>query len=453
MAKTPRKWVIILPILIGVAAFIFLKKNQREPVQAPVTEKAKLVRVIPAPQLAAIPQAVGYGTVQPVVTWDGVSQVRGRVVEKHPQLRKGAIIQSGELLLRIDPTDYQLAIAQTEADIAATQAQIDELKVKEANTRAALKIEEQALSLSQKELDRKKRLVGKGGVSRSDLETQERALLSQQQSVRSQRNTLNLLPTQRALLEAQQLRNQAKLKSTQRDLANTAIHLPFTARIAEVKVEQDQYVRDGEVLVQADDLSNAEIEVDIPIDRLGHLIRSNQVVDLLGASNTTTENGLGLTAQVRLQHGGITAKWPARFARISDTLDPKTRTVGIIVEVDAPYSQVKPGIRPPLLKGLFVEVLLQGTPRTDSVVIPRTALHGHNVYVVDSSNRLALRRVELDGVQSDIALIHTGLKADEQVIISDLSPAIEGMLLAPRVDQQVLEHLTRQAGDQTGSAQ
>ncbi|MCP4277901.1 MAG: biotin/lipoyl-binding protein, partial [Gammaproteobacteria bacterium] len=132
MAKTPRKWVIILPILIGVAAFIFLKKNQREPVQAPVTEKAKLVRVIPAPQLAAIPQAVGYGTVQPVVTWDGVSQVRGRVVEKHPQLRKGAIIQSGELLLRIDPTDYQLAIAQTEADIAATQAQIDELKVKEA---------------------------------------------------------------------------------------------------------------------------------------------------------------------------------------------------------------------------------------------------------------------------------------------------------------------------------
>ena len=63
---------------------------------------------------------------------------------------------------------------------------------------------------------------------------------------------------------------------------------------------------------------------------------------------------LGLSATVRLPEFSL--GWEARFARMSDTIDPQTRTVGVIVEVDDPYEGVRPGVRPPLVKEMFVEV-------------------------------------------------------------------------------------------------
>ena len=47
-----------------------------------------------------------------------------------------------------------------------------------------------------------------------------------------------------------------------------------------------------------------------------------------------------------LRAGSDVIEWPARFARTSDTVDPKTRTIGAIVAVDGAYLQATPGRRP-----------------------------------------------------------------------------------------------------------
>jgi len=442
MSASPKKWVILIPVIIGIATLVMLKKNQLKPVQEPLREVAKLVRIIHTPSLTVTPRAKGHGTVRPSRTWEAVAQVKGKIIEKHPKLRKGAILEAGALVLRIDPTDYQLAIAQAEADILATQAQLQELTAKADNTRASLKIEQAALALNEKELQRKRKLVGKGGVSPSDLESQERSLLAQQQSVQAQKNTLNLIPSQKALLEAQLARHQATLASARRNLANTEIRLPFTSRIAEVHVEQDQYVREGQVLASSDDLETAEIETQIPINQLSALFHANQAFDILHTLPRPGALNLGLSAQVILQEKGLNARWSARFARFSDTLDPKTRTVGVIVEVDKPYANVQPGVRPPLVKGLFVAVNLAGRPRPNSLVIPRSALHnGHQVYVANAGRRLEIRNVEIGLVQPEFVVISQGLAAGDQVVVSDLIPAIEGMLLKPQDDPRSLKRL------------
>ncbi len=442
MARPPRKWVVLLPILIGVAAFAMMKKGQRLPEQAEVGERPQLVRVIEVPSLAVRPKAKGNGTVQPVRVWEGLAQVSGVVVEKHPGLQKGSILEQGTLVLRIDPTDYQLKIAQTEADIAATRAQLEELSVKESNTRAALQIEEQALELARKELERKRELIGKGGVSTSDLEAQERSLLAQRQSVLGQRNALNLIPSQRSLLDAQLARHQANLATLQRDLEHTEIRLPFTGRVAEVNVEEEQYVREGEVLLVADDLSRAEVEVQIPINRFAPLARSTPGGDTVGVEGARQ---LGLKAEVRLREDGVRASWPAELTRLSDTLDPKARTIGAIVEVAGPYTGVEPGVRPPLYKGLFVEVELTGRPIPDSLVVPRSALHDGRLYLVNGEGRLERRPVEVALVQPGYVVIGGGISAGERVVVSDLIPAIEGMLLTPQPDPGVLAELMVEA--------
>ena len=453
MTPSTKKWVIIIPLLIGVAAVVFLKKTKTTPEQNEIQEVAKLVRVISVPSVTVVPKAIGHGTVKPSTTWEAVAEVKGKILEKHPRLEKGSILEYGTQLFQIDPTDYQLAIAQTQADIQAIEAQLQELTVKATNTRAALKIEEAALALNEKELERKKQLIGKGGVSRSDLESQEQALLSQKQKLQSQKNTLNLLPSQQALLEAQLASQQARLASAQRDLEQTRVVMPFTGRIAEVHVEQNQYIREGEILAVADGLALAEVEAQIPIEQMSHLIRSNHEVNLMAMTAGDPMPSLGLSAVVRLKEGSLNAQWEGRFARISDTLDPKTRTIGVIIEVDEPYAKVQPGVRPPLFKGLFVQLDLYGRARPDSLVIPRLALHDGvsrncevstdagcptvaKVYLVNSDSRLELREVAVGMIQPEFVVVRNGLKAGERLVVSDLIPAIRGMLLKPTEDEQ-----------------
>ena len=142
---------------------------------------------------------------------------------------------------------------------------------------------------------------------------------------------------------------------------------------------------------------------------------------------------IGLQAKVRLLEFDL--EWRARVARMASTIDPETRTVGVIVEVDEPYRQAIPGVRPPLVKEMFVEVELIGPPRARSLVIPRAALHEDVVYVVSTENRLQRRRVDVALVQPTFVTVSAGLTSGEHVIVSDLIPAIDGMLLAPSVDE------------------
>jgi hypothetical protein len=118
---------------------------------------------------------------------------------------------------------------------------------------------------------------------------------------------------------------------------------------------------------------------------------------------------------------------------MSPGLDAQTRTMGVIVAVDEPYAQARLGERPALVKGTFCEVELRGRPRP-GLVIPRAALHDDRVYVVNAEGRLESRLVELEYLQQDFAVVAEGLADGEVVVLSDLQPAIDGMLLDPRPD-------------------
>jgi multidrug efflux pump subunit AcrA (membrane-fusion protein) len=133
-------------------------------------------------------------------------------------------------------------------------------------------------------------------------------------------------------------------------------------------------------------------------------------------------------------------------ARFSDTIDPETRTVGVIVEVDRPYEDIQPGVRPPLVKGMFVYVELRGRARPQQLVVPRSALHGDELYVVDGEDRLHKRKVEVGSKNPEYMTIKKGIDSGERIVVSDLVPAIEGMLIRPVPDEKALEQLIREAG-------
>ena len=375
-----------------------------------------------------IPVAEGYGQVRPARVWTAIAQVAGRIMEIHPKLRNGEILPEGALLVRIDATDYELSVSKAKAELA-------ELEVQEKNARASLAIEERNLSLASKDMQRKQSLLKKGTVSQSSVDDAERVMLSKDSTVQNLRNTLALIPTQRRVLEA-------KVDGALRDIERTEVRAPFTMRIAALSVEAEQYVGLGKSMFEGDDISRIEVNTQLALSTLRNLFigRKDIVLDVAKMSEQVSAN-IGIDPLVRLDMGNHIAEWQGEFVRFSDTVDPETRTMGVVVAVDKPFEKIKPGYRPPLSKGMFVQVVLRGRRQQARIVIPRNAIRNNNVHVADQDNRLLKKPVEILFNQGSYSVIAKGLEQGERVLLSDPVPAVTGMLLRPEVDQDVTNQL------------
>ncbi len=448
-----RKLLFIPPILIGIAILYYMASGRQAPERKPPEERARAVRVITAEPVRLVPRVTGFGSVYPGTVWRAIAQVAGEVVYVHPGLKKGAILAAGTEILRISPADFVLAISQAQANIRSAEAKLAELKVTETNTADLLKIEKRGLELREAELARKQALFERGTVAQSTLELEHRETLTQRRKVQDLENALRLLPTQRAVQQEQIAVYQAQLESAKLDLARTRIKLPFDARIAEVNVEAGQFAQTGGTLATADSLDVAEVEAQIPIAQFRAMVHAGAPSDLPDGitpqSLSQIVKTIGFEATVRLRAGNDIIEWPARFARIGDTVDPKTRTISAIVAVDGAYAKATPGQRPPLIKGMFVEIEIRTRARDESIVVPRSAFHDGRLYVVNVDSRLDIRSVTTGLVQGDLAVIDKGIEPGERIVVSDLIPAVAGMLLAPQSDDELLARLKAEAAGGT----
>ncbi|OOZ47731.1 efflux RND transporter periplasmic adaptor subunit [Solemya velum gill symbiont] len=424
---------IIPPIVIGVLVLMFMNAGKKAPIQIENAEVARVVRTITVPQVDFQPVAEGYGVVQPARVWSAVAQVTGRVIEMHPRLRDGEIITAGTPLFRIDPVDYELALAQLKAELT-------EIDVQQSNTKDLLAIEQRNLELAGREADRLKKLAEIGTTSGSDTDQAERTMLNSRTSVQNLQNSLALLPTQRKVIEA-------KLAQAERDLENTSIKAPFNLRIANLAIETDQFVTTGQTLFQGDSVDRSEIVAQVAMSSLRHLFFGR------GTDGPNTEQlGAGiaeyadLSPVIQMELGSDVAEWDAEFVRFTDSIDSQTRTIGAVVALDKPFEKVIPGHRPPLSKGMFVKVLLRGRIQPQQIVIPRSAIRDGKVSIVDSEQRLVIKKIDLLYHQDDLSVIQSGIEAGQQLVVSDLIPAVEGMLLQPQPDQTAEKKLLRSAG-------
>lgn len=441
------KPLLIIPaVLIGLGIFVYQKKNSSKPVHMPIKERATTVRTIHVPQTTVFPQTMATGYVQPGQVWQAIAQVSGKVVTLHPRLKQGVLINADEILVKLDPSDYELAIAYAETEIESVNVQLAQVDVHEGNDKASLAIERRALKIARDELQRKQKLLDFGSLSPSDVEKEQRNVLVQQQRVQVLLNSINLYPVDRRRLKTDLAKLETQVATAKLNLERTTIRMPFNGRIASVNIEYQEFVGLGRVMVVADSINTAEVRVQMPMARLANLVQSDVVVDAENADYAEIGKLIGLTASVQLQQNDDLIEWDAKVVRVGHELDPRTRTVDIIIEVDKPYGRIQPGKRPPLVKGLFVDVRLSGRPQMDSIVIPLNALHDRQVYVFSAENRMQRRNV-IPGIRgSDYVIVKEGLRPDERIVISDLVPAIDGMLLTPVDDEQALTQLLSSVG-------
>lgn len=298
--------------------FVALRKPpQRAAADVPVPAAA------PRPETADDRSAIrGKGVVRPKIRVEIVPEVAGRVVYVHLQLHAGGLISANEWILRIDPSDYELAVRRARAAVDAARARLD-LELAAAGMRQV-----------------------QGRPLESDLDS--------------------ILPP--ALREPRIKQAEAALESAKAELAiaelqreRTSIVLPFDVMIVGETVSLGQYVDVGRSLATAYGTEAFEIEVPICDEDLGRIGAWHGL--RLGGPNS---GAVRSTAEVRVTIAGGRHTWLGNVIGTTGEADPASGAISVVVEVRQPLD-ISTG-RPPLLPGTTAEVSIPITERdTQSV--------------------------------------------------------------------------------------
>lgn len=407
MRKVLLKGVLPLAIaLAGMAVYALLVGLSEPPRREEQPYRGPLVEVVKADPRAVEVVVEGQGTVQPGAQIDLVPQVSGTVVWKSPQLERGGFFHQGDLLARIDPEDYELAAARTEADVAQARYRLDLAR-------------------------------GEAGVARREWE-----LINPVASVAGTApDSLVLHIPQLRAARAALAAAEARLKEARLQLARTRLLAPFDGRVRDTSLDAGQFVTAGRPVAQLYSIEKAEIVVpiadkdlawfDMPrlskVEPAGEADRTRPGPRIYGPGEDVRLDprpGQGPQAMVRGWYAGSRHSWSGQVVRVEGELDPRSRMAHLVVEVDDPYGARET----PLVVGLFVDVAVGGRTVEGVRVVSRLVLRPDNtVWTVGADGILRVRKARIVHSRKDEVLIRVDMESDENIVVSQLSGVTDGM--------------------------
>ena len=436
--------LVIPPVVLGILGYVWMTQPDETPAEPQVVSQ-QAVRIITVAEDPITVTARGFGRVAAVRSWSAVSQVEGRVTKTHLDLATGTIAEDGVLLVQVDPTDYELAIDKSEANIQAAKAALSELEKQEANSRRLLELEQRILKVTQAEYDRIETLFKSGTTTNAALDTVQKTLLAGENSLLTLTNSIELYPAQRASAEATLAVRQAELAEAKRGLANTIIKAPFRGRVSEQAVQVGQFIRTGEELVVLEAVDEVEVVGAFQPQAFGSMIRASlgqelQSINIFDVTQIVEfMKQVGVSAYLEYDFSGGKARYPADINRFRGGIDSDTGTLGVVVRVKDPLVIKTGQNRPPLDIGRFVSVVLEAHPKNGAITVPRAVIQQDDdgkpfVYTADADDKLAISPVTPGAVVGDRIIIQDGLNVGDRVLLSTPQPAIVGLALTPVLD-------------------
>ncbi len=433
-----RRWLVIPPIVIGLAVIIALAARKKELDRVEATEIASPVRVIKAKHEPITPTATGYGTVQAKRVWVAIAEVGGRVDQTYQPLRSGVFVTKGSLLVKIDPIDYELLQKQRDAELQQARAELRQLELNEQADRKSLLIQQELKAVRAADVERLKKLSGSSAASVSELDAALAAYLTQSQAVQNLDTALSLYESRKLAASAQIASAESRLAEVTRDSQRTEIRAPIDGVLSEVALEVGQYVSPRQLLFKVLEVSTVEIGAQFSLSQIMRLVSptgSAPEVDVLGKAGGRSQLSARFSARVIVRSGDSTLKYAAVPIRVADQVDPQTRTLGVVVEVANPsfsaegvaIDSTSIALRP----GTFCEVVLESKHRVNGVLLQRTAIDGDGVYVIDDQNRMHRRHVETRKIAGSRIVISSGLMDGDLVVVNPPSVPTEGLLVSP----------------------
>jgi RND family efflux transporter MFP subunit len=371
----------LIVLTLGVCAFMVLVTTRPE--TKPVENRETVWSVAG--------KAVSFDIYEPRITAFGElrarrevqlrAQVSGEVMSTETGFENGALVAKGDVLLRIDPFNYQTRLDEAKAQLKGAEALLTERKA--------------AADLARQDMKRAQELFEKGTVSKKTLDdrktdyTIKKARRDQQQSVVD--------------------RQKVAVKRARRDLDNTTITAPFDGHVADINVRAGRVVGPNEPLGVLFDADAYEVVFNLSDAEYGRFLARNSDV-------------IGRVLDVQWTVGTQKMKLQAMIERVGAQISQATRGVDI-------FARVMGDIPSNLRGGAFVDIVLKAQPLPDVMVIPKDAIYdGERVFVAENG-RLAPRRLENPIDLGRHVAVRDGLSVGEIVVLTRFNEAAPGVAI------------------------
>ena len=351
------KYKIVEVIVLGVAlSFVSACKPPEQPAQPPLTAAVMTAQVTPLPQEVEVSGQV-----------DGTREVevRARVtgILLTQSYREGEFVKAGELLFKIDPAPYEIALSLAKAQFAQEQARAEQATT-EAKRQAALLAQNAA----------------------SAKEAGDAQLLA---------DSANAAKEVAA----------AKVKSAELDLSYCEVRAPIDGYAGRLQRSEGSLVTPG-----TDGLLTTLVQRDKVWVRFGI---SEQEFTRVFAGDAAVANQAKVTV---ILPNGVRSSELGKINFVSAQVDPRLGTIQMRAEFD--------NTKNTLIPGQFVRVDLLGQTITSAVTVPASCLmqssQGRFVYILNAEGKAQVAPIQIAQIHAGDAIVSAGLKAGDRVIIDNV---------------------------------
>jgi RND family efflux transporter MFP subunit len=367
--------------VLGSMAMMLMKP---EPQKKDIDTRDPLVDFLVLEPLSTTFQVRSQGTVRPRTQTILSAEVSGTITSISPKFIAGGVFQAGEELMRVDPTNYHVAVNKAEALVKQRQI----------------------------EFDGAQKLRNQGYRAESELASAAAALASAQ----------------------------AELVRANRDFERTYIRLPYEGIVRAKETDLGQFVIPGSRLgvVFATDYA----EVRLPLTDLDLAF-----VDLPDAAEITRSGGgTGPMVTLMAVQQGIEKQWRAQIVRGEGVVDEKSRVTYAVARIKDPYRLHSDGT--PLPMGTFVAAHIDGSEVLNVMRVPQSAVRGSNqLLFIDEDNKLRIRHVDVIRSDAEYAYIRDGASVGERVVLTTLETPINGMAVRTDADVSSSKVASKNDGD------
>lgn len=306
-------------------------------------------------------------------------QIAGRVTYVSPDFVDGGFIKRGQVLVRVEPADYELAVVRAKSVVASAEQ--------------GLAREMAEAELAQQDLE--------------DLGLTDVSPLARREPQ---------LAEARAALDAAK----AQLAEAELSLNRTAVIAPFDGRVRERMADIGQFVSPGQSLGNIFATDVVEVALPLKDADLGQLG--------LPIAFLATPQNPGPKVEFTATVGGKQRTWMGEIVRTGAAINSQTRQINVFAELKDPFGAgADDGA--PMAPGLFVNAHISGATLENVMIAPRASLRGDDrLFIGDpKSGKLSIRTVDVAYSDRDGAYVRSGVEPGDLAITSPIQAAFDGM--------------------------
>ena len=370
-------------------------RMNQEPRAKKTRERTFAVKVVPAEVTSINPTLNAFGEIQSRKTLDLRMAASGQIQELSTNFVEGGSVKSGELLIRLDDSNYQTAVDLAENNLIDAKNEVMESARNLSFSKEELAAAEEQEKLRLRAFIRQKDLVERGVGAAAALENAELSASGATQAVLSRKAAVDQAQNRGAQAETRVVRAELALKDAKRKLEDTELYAEFSGLLSDVSLVKGGIVSANERLGQLIDPKVLEVSFKISTQQYTRLLNDNgELLKVpVSVALTSTDQGLDADGVIIRESASVAKGQTGRqvYARL-------TKPVGF-----------KPGD--------FVAVKVEEPTLNWVVKLPSTALDAsNNVLLLGDGERLEEAQVKLMRRQGNEVIVRSRDLSGKEIV-------------------------------------